>query len=575
MSDILNVINYFWKLGFNEETPNVYGKVYPTGEHFRVDFQAERLDFGPALRLVPEAALRFSQRAFVVFESIDRLLSAGWPAGAIHADGHDGVDYTLDVEGGAGRVAVKCARWEEGFDDEVAAVARAPALPPALAARARRAEWLCLYTSRLKAGVVEHRCRIFPRVRWCGGATAICDRGLFEPGVNPRAPVLSTGAAAGDVPAPPGFAIRDGMLVGYPEDEAEVVVPSGVTALANGLFWGAESLRRVVLPDGLRSLGGDTFYGCPRLAEIVIPESVEVIGDNPFAGCPELELRNQSPRFVYQNGILQDAGGQRVIHCSPRAPGSAVEIPPGTISVGKHAFYRCQRLRRIVLPESVRIVENNPFSEIPLLRLESRSPHFVLRDGVLYNSTLGTLFYCEHARDDNRVEIPEGVGIVGRHSFYACTSLWSVTLPASVTTIGYNPFAGCTSLGLVCRSPRFVLRDLALYDREMTELVHYAIASPRAELAVPRGVHKLGRSACFGSAHLRRVLLPDGLVSIERSAFARCRRLAEVRIPESVASIGEWAFRGCPELRSIEVPAGAVVARRAFDPGTRVIRRGA
>lgn len=361
-----------------------------------------------------------------------------------------------------------------------------------------------------------------------------------------------------------GFVTRDGVLTEYSGTQEHVVVPSYVERLRNSVFWNCEILTELTLPNGIWSLGGDTFYNCINLKRLVIPESMEVVGDNPFANCPALDLENRSPHFRLEDGLLFNSEGTRLIYCSISEAGREMDLPEGVISVGKHAFYNCRSLERIALPASVRILENNPFSNLPLLRLENRSPHFIFRDGALYNKTLSTLFYYEQVREDDSLEIPEGVGIIGRHSFYNCSRLRRLSIPESVTTIGYNPFAGCSALRLECKSPHYIYEDGALYTSDMTELVHYSIASEAEEFVVPEGVRRIGRSSFYQGKNLKRVRLPDSLAAIERSAFAGCSHLQEVNIPAAVGTIGEWAFSGCTDLERLDLPEGTAVEAHTF-----------
>jgi hypothetical protein len=558
MSIILNVINYFWKLGFNEESPDVYAKAYDGSQRFLLDLHEETFDFGVAVEVLDPSFECFSQKNFVVMESLDRLLGRGVPPDALRIGGRAGLDYTVATGHGSVLVAVRCTIWEEEYDEAVASLESADRLPPSFQSVDGDIEWLVVYTSRLKAGLVEHRCAWFPKGRWLGGM-ADARPGIFDE------PEVGLSGRPSSEPVPDGdFVVRDGVLVEYHGAQEHVVVPSQVHSLANAVFWNTEATRTVTLPEGLRSLGGDTFYNCRNLEHLQIPSTVEVAGDNPFANCPKLVLENRSPHFRCEDGLLLNREGTRLIYCAIQGRSSSVDVPDGVVSIGKHAFHNCRRLDRIVLGEDVRIVENNPFSNLPRLRLDNRSAHFVFRDGALYNKTMSTLFYYEHGWESDRLDIPEGVKIVGRHSFYNCRGIRSLTIPSTVTVIGYNPFAGCSALAIHNESPAYTYRDGALYTGDMAELVHYSISSPRPEFVVPNGVRKIGRSAFFESPHLTSVRLPEGLETIERSAFAGCKGLRRVRIPDSVTEIGEWAFSDCASLVRLRLPSRASLEAQTF-----------
>jgi len=558
MSIILNVINYFWKIGFNEETPNVFSKEYGGGHRVLLDMASETFDYGDEIAVLDPSLMRFSQKNFVIMESLDRLLNRGLPASALRLGASPGCDYIVEEGEERGRVAVCCTIWEDEYDEQVDSVRSGSSPPPALQESKGGADWLVIYTSRLKAGLISHRCTWFSLRQW-PKATELGTPDLFEdPTHEPRSDPVSESDMDDD------FVVEDGVLIAYRGTREHVVVPSHVHSLANAVFWNSPTIRTVILPDGLRSMGGDTFYNCANLESLVIPSRLEVVGDNPFANCPKLELENRSPHFRYEGGLLFDHGQTRLIHCDIRGSASTVVIPDGVISVGKHAFYNCQRLTRVVLPPSLRIAENNPFSNLPRLRIENRSPHFVFQDGALYDKTMGTLFYYEQSWESDVLEIPEGVRIIGRHSFYNCRNLKSLSIPSSVAIIGYNPFAGCSSLMIRNKSPAYICQDGGLYDSDMRALINYSIARKDTEFSVPSSVSLIGRSAFFHSQHLQQVHLPPGLETIDRSAFAGCRELRQVNIPTSVKSIGEWAFSDCVKLEKLRLPEHTSIEGQTF-----------
>jgi hypothetical protein len=265
-------------------------------------------------------------------------------------------------------------------------------------------------------------------------------------------------------------------------------------------------------------------------------------------------LENNSPWFQIEDGALYDAKKSRLIHCSINRESPIFHVAEGVISIGKHAFYNCSNLEKIVLPSSVRIIENNPFSNLPLVIVENHSEHFKFIDGALYNSTMSTLFYYQHSSEGDTISIPDGVRIIGRHAFYNCQNISTIIIPSSVEIIGYNPFARCSSLVLENNSPEYHCIDDTLYDRTMSTVIFHSIASPIEDFVIPETIKSIGRSAFFGCSKLRSVQIPEGVTTIERSAFANCANLMYVEIPSTIESIGEWAFSNCPRLKVMEIP---------------------
>jgi len=212
----------------------------------------------------------------------------------------------------------------------------------------------------------------------------------------------------------------------------------------------------------------------------------------------------------------------------------------------------------------VRILENNPFSNLPKLRIVNNSPHFIFEDGALYNKTMTTLFYYEHGHNSQTLVIPEGVKIIGRHSFYNCQNIESVTIPKTVDIIGYNPFTNCSKLCLDNNSPNFVYDNGTLYDKDKSVIIYHSIPDPADTFVVPDTVHKIGRSAFFGCRNLKKVIIQSSVSIIDRSAFAKCINLKEVSIPDSIEVIDEWAFSNCSSLKEINIPNHTLIETHTF-----------
>ena len=83
MSMILNVINFFWKLGFNEEEEDIYRKSYQDDCTIALDMKNEILDYGTQIKVLDDEKTVFSQKNFIIMESINRLLLKGYKPSSI------------------------------------------------------------------------------------------------------------------------------------------------------------------------------------------------------------------------------------------------------------------------------------------------------------------------------------------------------------------------------------------------------------------------------------------------------------------------------------------------------------
>lgn len=81
--------------------------------------------------------------------------------------------------------------------------------------------------------------------------------------------------------------------------------------------------------------------------------------------------------------------------------------------IANYAFYECEKLISITIPNSVTSIDENAFSECTGL---------------------------------TSVSIPNSVISIGLEAFYDCSGLTSVTIPNSVTSIGSSAFQDCTNL---------------------------------------------------------------------------------------------------------------------------------
>lgn len=286
-------------------------------------------------------------------------------------------------------------------------------------------------------------------------------------------------------------------LVKYNGKEEEVVIPEGVTVIANSAFYSSNA-KTIKIPktvtqieevsiycknaeryeiddanknyksiDGVAySKDGRTLIQFPngRSGYYDMPNDVEKVASGSISGCTKLTGLNLSNRLTYI-----------IPHMFCGTAFSTLNIPSSVTTIGNNAFEMCTALSSITIPGNVSVIEDNAFS------------------------------CCYNLRT---VTLSEGVTRMGNYAFFNCNMLSSVTLPSTLNEIGSRAFQQCESL---------------------------------SSITIPRGVQTVKYGAFGYCSSLRNVTLEEGVRTIEAEAFNN-QALKSVKIPQSVQSISDSAF---------------------------------
>ena len=124
------------------------------------------------------------------------------------------------------------------------------------------------------------------------------------------------------------FVIENGVLEKYIGSDENVVIPKGITEIADYAFDCCEDMVDVDIPDTVGEIGEGAFSSCTELRSVRIPYGVTEIKEGTFATCISLE---------------------------------SVEIPCTVGMIGECAFSECRSLRTVVIPEGVKNIEEEAF----------------------------------------------------------------------------------------------------------------------------------------------------------------------------------------------------------------------
>ena len=260
------------------------------------------------------------------------------------------------------------------------------------------------------------------------------------------------------------------------------------------------------------------FWDMPEgISSVQIADGITDIPDSAFWGCETLVdvVLPQTLRTIGKGAFGQCVNLTRI------------NIPEGVTSIGDSAFLMCGSLTRLTIPDSVTSIEGNPFRHLAAEILVSpQNPAISVVDGVVFNKDGTRLIACP-SNKAGAYAIPQGVLEIGTHAFENCNDLTDVTIPVSVASIVGNPFDFAQlELKLAPENPDFSLIDGVLFDQTGTKLLVYPCGRPGDTCEVP-----------------------EGTVEIGEFAFAGCQQLSAVTIPESVTVIGSNSFWNCENLR--------------------------
>ena len=369
--------------------------------------------------------------------------------------------------------------------------------------------------------------------------TTVAPQGLREDTIGIADQALAYNKVVESITLPNSVKIIGGAAFAGCEKLIDVVIGSGVEIIGEQAFAANNKLTTVILgswdtdnrkliDSSLKTIGNSVFHNCVSLMSIDIPTSVTVIGSQAFKGSG-LE-KSAVEGVVY--------AGNWIVGFTENLQGN-VTVRENTVGIGVYAFYSCEALTGIEMPNSVK---------------------YVCR-GAFYGCTQLT-----------SVVLPNTLEVIEDYTFYHCDKLQLFTLPPVLRSIGRSAFYKCGSVlpaegestsfvdtaenGLVIPSGVTYIGDFAFYgcgvesQDENMDTVTYGIDI----VAIGDSVTYIGNSAFYNFMSLRKIILGDGVVEIGEKAFQKCTNLQEIVFGDNVQIIGEKAFYKCDSLQSLVIP---------------------
>lgn len=225
--------------------------------------------------------------------------------------------------------------------------------------------------------------------------------------------------------------VENGIVVGYDvkipyvSSPQQVIVPNGVTEIADNAFEGFYGLVGITFNDSLERVGKYAFLDCYNLQYVDTNDSLVTIDDFAFTGLEITEI-------VLPNSL--DYLGVSALN--------KVSLTDVTLPENTRLGSNCLDFQYITGNSDDEVVLNNLYIKAP--SNDSITTNFVVPDGI--TSIEDNAFY---SRIIESIEIPEGVVYIAPRAFMLCENLTEVTFPSSLVAVDEFAFYNCSKLDRV------------------------------------------------------------------------------------------------------------------------------
>lgn len=232
----------------------------------------------------------------------------------------------------------------------------------------------------------------------------------------------------------------------------EIVIPEGITEIADYAFESCWGLKKLVIPEGVTETSTNMCLGCSAMELIDFPESLTKIGYQSFRDCTKLKslyiteniteikegaFKNcSSLQQVMYYGNLTKIGNYAFQDCKKLGSISHPSNKEATIEyIGKYAFANC-----VEFSDCYTYITNNKTATINECAFSNT--------GVIYCNTYDNMVFGEGVFKNCKFmknviwrsrEIP-------RAAFYGCEKLQQFGAGENVTTMSMQVFDDCPLL---------------------------------------------------------------------------------------------------------------------------------
>ena len=285
---------------------------------------------------------------------------------------------------------------------------------------------------------------------------------------------------------------------------------------------------------------------------------------------------------------LEEDEGQYTIKINSYYGNSKEVVIPTSIGgipvtvIGSYTFLKNDKLRNVILPENIKVIENGAFTDCTNLKEINLPESLVsIEDHAFEN--------CECLA---HIKFPENLVSIESYAFGNCDKLTNITIPKGLADIESNAFSGCKNLKEFIvdeRNPVYTTCEGVLFDKNMTTLIMYPNGK-KGGYVMPDSITTIAHSVFNDRNRLTQITFPAELMAFPYNSFYFCELLSDIMVdknnplfssvdgvlfdkegcnllqypqnknntvytvPDNVVSIMKWTFYNCKRLTKLILP---------------------
>ena len=311
------------------------------------------------------------------------------------------------------------------------------------------------------------------------------------------------------------------------------VVPKDVNTIGQYAFAGCTGLTSFTVPRHVRYIMNGAFDGCDNMKTLTIPNVWE--GYYDFSGCTNLRMIYSHVRFPDEEvyvGFSEGVCDQALLYV-PMGTRSKYNGRWGGFSNIMETNYNDYCIVNGIYYDLIDETNEAVVSPWQEETISEYTQNVNIPAKIGYNeieysviSVEPCAFYdCQSLMS---IKLPEGLTDIGYGAFAGCIGLTNITIPKTVNEIGIMPFAGCYNLESITVASGNKYYDSRGNCNAIIRKSDNMLIQGCETTVIPNNVTGIGQYAFYGCQWLKSIHIPNSIKTIGYFAFNGCGNLKDV-----------------------------------------------